>query len=125
MTFSEQASGSGLAPALALFVEMLERRLKLGVFTNEDAVRYTFFVALLHAPNLCPEDIVLEHDHSAIARAKIDTWIPFFNGRSYAIEFNQVRSPHSEREERTAHTKGRAHNQGHVSPGEDRHHFRG
>jgi hypothetical protein len=40
---------------------------------------------------LKPEDIVLEHDHASIARAKIDTWIPDYAGRSYAIEFKYDR----------------------------------
>jgi hypothetical protein len=41
-----------------MFAELLERRLKRGVFTTEDAVRYTFFIALVQALNLRPEDIV-------------------------------------------------------------------
>jgi hypothetical protein len=47
--------------------------------------------------NVLPEDIVLEHDHGTIARAKIDTWIPSLNGRSYAIEFKYDRPIPSER----------------------------
>lgn len=93
MTLSEQASESefALAPALVLFGELLERRLSLGIFTTEDAVRYTFFIALIQALNLCPEDIVLEHNHGTIARARIDTWIPSFGGRAYGIEFKYDR----------------------------------
>lgn len=91
MTQSELTNESALAPAIDLFGELLERRLKLGVYTTEDAVRYTFFAALIQALNLRPEDIVLEHDHGSIARAKVDTWIPFFGGRCYAIEFKYDR----------------------------------
>ena len=91
MISSEQASQSALEPALCLFAELLERRLKRGVFTTEDAVRYTFFIALVQALSLQPEDIVLEHDHGAIARAKIDTWIPSFDGHAYGIEFKYDR----------------------------------
>jgi hypothetical protein len=54
-------------------------------------VRYTFFVAFIQALDLRPEDIVLEHDHGSIARAKIDAWIPSLGGRSYAIEFKYDR----------------------------------
>ena len=68
MLSSEGAKRSALAPALNLFAELLERRLKRGVFTTEDAVRYTFFIALVQALSLQPEDIVLEHDHGTIAR---------------------------------------------------------
>ena len=58
MPSSEQASQSALAPAITMFAELLEHRLKRGVFTTEDAVRYTFFIALVQALNLRPEDIV-------------------------------------------------------------------
>ncbi len=91
MTSPEQARTSALVPALNLFAELLERRLKRGAFTTEDAVRYTFFAALIEALSLRPEDIVLEHDHGGIARAKIDTWIPSFDGYAYGIEFKYDR----------------------------------
>jgi hypothetical protein len=91
MLSSEQANQSALAPALNLFAELLRRRLKRGVFTTEDAVRYTFFIALVQALSLQPGDIVLEHDHGTIARARIDTWIPSFDGRAYGIEFKYDR----------------------------------
>lgn len=91
MTQSERANKSALTPAIDLFGELLERRLKLGVYTAEDAVRYTFFASLMQAQDLRPEDIVLEHNHGSIERAKIDTWIPSFGGRSYAIEFKYDR----------------------------------
>jgi len=87
----EQTNESALAPAIGLFGELIERRLNLGIYTTEDAVRYTFFAALTQALNLRPEDIVLEQDHGSIARAKIDTWIPSLRGVSYAIEFKYDR----------------------------------
>jgi hypothetical protein len=76
---------------------MLERRFMRGVSTSEAAIRYAFFVSLSQSLNVLPEDIVLEHDHGTIARAKIDTWIPSLNGRSYAIEFKYDRPIPSER----------------------------
>jgi hypothetical protein len=91
MTLPDMVNEPALVPAIDLFGELLERRFKLGVYTSEDAVRYTFFVALIQALDLRPEDIVLEHDHGSIARAKIDAWVPSFGGRSYAIEFKYDR----------------------------------
>jgi hypothetical protein len=91
MISSEMASEFALAPAFILFADLLERRLKRGVFTTEDAVRYTFFVALIQTLNLQPEEIILEQDHGTIAGARIDTWIPSFDGCAYAIEFKYDR----------------------------------
>ena len=82
---------SDLTPAFVLFGEMLERRFARRVNTSEDAIRYTFFLALFQALSVQPEDVILEHDHGTIARAKIDTWIPLLNGRSYAVEFKYDR----------------------------------
>jgi hypothetical protein len=76
-----------LAPGLIKFAELLDRRLRRGVLRTEDAVRYTFFSGLIETFGISPEDIVIEHPHVKIARAKIDTWIPSFNGRAFAIEF--------------------------------------
>lgn len=83
--------GHAFAPVLVKFTELLARRLGGGVYTTEDAVRYSFFVGLIETLGLNPEDIVLEYDHDKIARAKIDTWIPAFAGRAYAIEFKYDR----------------------------------
>jgi hypothetical protein len=80
-----------LSPAFDRFAELLGRRLGRGVFTSEDAVRYTFFAGLLEGLNLAPEDIILEHDHSKISKAKIDTFIPRSSGESFAIEFKYDR----------------------------------
>lgn len=97
MTNTFAFDGHSLAPALSLFAELLERRLQLRIFTTEDAVRYTFFIALIKALGLKPEDIILEYDHSAIARAKIDTWIPLYAGIAHAIEFKYDRPIPSQR----------------------------
>ena len=91
LTWPEQAGESALLPALHLFAAFLDRRLKRGAFTTEDAVRYTFFAALIEALNLLPEDIILEQNHGSIARAKIDTWIPSLDGYAYGIEFKYDR----------------------------------
>jgi len=75
-----------LAPALQRFGELLDRRLRRGVHTTEDAVRYTFFVALIQALGLQPEDLIPEQDHGNIAGAKIDTCMPAFAKWGYSIE---------------------------------------
>jgi hypothetical protein len=80
-----------LAPGLIKFAELMGRRLQRGVFTTEDSVRYTFFIAIVEALGIDPADIVLEYPHTKIARAKIDTWIPAFGGRAFAIEFKYDR----------------------------------
>ena len=80
-----------LTPGLIRFADLLARRFERHVFTTEDAVRYTMFHAFVETLHLEPEDIVLEKDHGSIARAKIDTWIHVFAGRSYAFEFKYDR----------------------------------
>jgi hypothetical protein len=85
-------SHSPLTPGLVKFAELLARRFERNVFATEDSVRYTLFHALYVSSGLRPEDIVLEQDHSIIARAKVDMWIPSFAGRSYAIEFKYDRA---------------------------------
>lgn len=81
-----------LAPAFERFAELIARRLERRVPSSEDSVRYTFFAALTQTLELAPDDVVLEHDHVAIARAKIDTFIPDFRGRAYVIEFKYDRA---------------------------------
>jgi hypothetical protein len=71
--------------------ELLEVRLAKGVFTTEDSVRYTFFIALLEREHLKPEDIILEHRHPGITSALIDTWIPALDGVGVALEFKYDR----------------------------------
>ena len=91
------SSISALAPALQAFADLLAKRLGSSVFTTEDAVRYTFFAAVTQTLEIKPEGIVLEHNHSDIAGARIDTWIPAFGGRAYALEFKFDRPIPSER----------------------------
>jgi hypothetical protein len=74
------------------FRRLLEERLRRGVVTTEDSVRYTFFAALLKS-GVTPEQVVLEFPHPAIDRAKIDTWLPFYQDGSIAIEFKYDRDP--------------------------------
>jgi hypothetical protein len=80
-----------LDPALERFAELLDRRLSRRVFTAEDAVRYTFFVALLETLGIPPDEIVLERPHPRIPRAEMDTFIPSLAGRATAIEFKYDR----------------------------------
>lgn len=86
-----------LDATLARFSNVLSMRLIKGVFTTEDSVRYTFFTALLQQSGLNSEDVVLEYPHPSIAGAKIDTWIPSFEGNSLAIEFKYDRDIPSEK----------------------------
>ena len=74
------------------FGKLLDERFMQGVITTEDSVRYTFFAALLKA-GVRPHQVVLEYPHSAIERAKIDTWLPSFKVGSVAIEFKYDRDP--------------------------------
>ncbi|MEQ6886227.1 hypothetical protein [Salicola sp. Rm-C-2C1-2] len=74
------------------FADLLDERFKRGVVTTEDSVRYTFFAALLDS-GIKPHEVVLEYPHPAIDRAKIDTWIPAYDGGSVALEFKYDRDP--------------------------------
>jgi hypothetical protein len=86
-----------LQAALERFGELLQIRLEKGVFTTEDAVRYTFFAALLQRGGLNPEDVIPEFRHPAIPGAQIDTWLPSFDGRGLAVEFKDDRDTPSRR----------------------------
>jgi hypothetical protein len=69
------------------FIELLAQRLRLSVPTSEDAIRYTFFAALLKS-GLEPERFVPEFQHPEIAGAKVDAAILSENGEPYAaLEF--------------------------------------
>ena len=76
---------------LAEFSRLLRRRLELGTFTTEDAVRYTFFYALLSKGRVQPHEIILEWPHPNIARTQIDTYVASSSGMSLAIEFKYDR----------------------------------
>src|SRR5437899_2686070 len=76
---------------IAAFADLLRIRFETGVLTTEDSIRYTFFAALLAETALKPNDIVLEYPHPQIHGAKIDTFIPSYNGKPVAIEFKYDR----------------------------------
>jgi len=85
------------------FSTLLEERLKAGVFTTEDSVRYTFFQALTQGDHYQHTDIVLEYPHPEIDRAQIDTLI---NAKdtlsSMAFEFKyDRRNPSNTNQNRT------------------------
>jgi hypothetical protein len=76
------------------FSELIHSRLKNGVYTTEDSIRYTFFAALLRETELRPEDVVLEerHPHPEKTGAEIDTWILSAEDRcGFALEFKYDR----------------------------------
>ena len=60
---------------LEQFSTLLKRRLGI-VYTTEDSVRYTFFVALLKQTNIAPHEVILEYPHPKIPRAEVDTYVP-------------------------------------------------
>ncbi len=57
---------------MSTFLELLDKRLTVGVLTTEDSIRYTFFAALLHH-GIQPERVVLEYPHATVSGARIDT----------------------------------------------------
>jgi hypothetical protein len=74
------------------FSSLLNERLRLGVYTTEDSIRYTFYSALLSSTDLKPSDLILEHPHPVIEGAEIDTVVIGSNGRPpMAIEFKYDR----------------------------------
>lgn len=72
------------------FANLLDSRLRDGVLTTEDSLRYTLFVSMLnhHVP---PNSVILEYPHPEIPRAQIDTWISEYCDNSIAIEFKYDR----------------------------------
>ena len=83
---------------LQCFSKLLLTRLSEGVYCTEDSIRYTFFANLLHSANLKPHHIVLEHPHSSISKAKVDTYVPPRDGMSgLVIEFKYDRAIPSKR----------------------------
>lgn len=73
------------------FERLLQVRFDASVHTTEDVVRYTFFHALMTQTSLRPHDVLLESPHPQVPRAKIDTVIPSFEGKSIAMEFKYDR----------------------------------
>lgn len=62
--------------------------------TTEDAVRYTFFIALLRQTDITHHEIILEYPHPKIKNAKIDTYI---ERKGLVIEFKYHRKIPSRR----------------------------
>ena len=83
-----------LKPVFTDFAGLLETRLVRAVPTTEDSVRYKLFASLLRN-GVEPDEVVLEFPHPAIPRAKVDTWLPDFEGTPVAIEFKYDRDPPS------------------------------
>lgn len=81
---------------LNTFRELLHCRLEKGVFTTEDSVRYMLFAALMDKARVRPEDITLEYPHPTISGAKVDMWVPNFEGRTLAVEFKYDRQASNE-----------------------------
>ncbi|WP_343709731.1 hypothetical protein [Mycobacterium sp.] len=77
---------------MATFLELLGKRLDSGVLTTEDSIRYTFFAALLRH-GIQPEQVVLEHRHKTVSRARIDTAVFDNSGKpAAAVEFKYDRA---------------------------------
>ncbi len=72
------------------FVTLLRRRFEQGAATTEDAIRYTFFAALVDC-GLRPEQIIVEAPHPTLKRARMDTLLPSFAGQTVALEFKYHR----------------------------------
>ncbi len=80
------------------FAELLDQRLNGDVFTTEDSVRYTFFLALLKNSFCQHTDIVLEMPHPTIPKAEVDLFIRGEDQRaSSAFEFKFDRPIPSEK----------------------------
>jgi hypothetical protein len=74
------------------FAQSLSTRLTSGIHTTEDAIRYTFFLALITRSAMQPHEIILEYPHPNIKGAEIDTYIPSFLKCAIAIEFKYDRN---------------------------------
>jgi hypothetical protein len=57
--------------AFPRFAELLERRFQRGVYTTEDALRYTYFAALLES-GMRPEEVELERPFPGQEKAELD-----------------------------------------------------
>jgi len=75
------------------FSYLLEQRLRKNIFTTEDAVRYTFFAALMDTTDLQPDNVIPEYPHPARPKAEIDTWLTDASGGgNTAFEFKYDRA---------------------------------
>ena len=80
-----------------LFADLLEERLAAKVPTVEDAVRYTFFHALLSSAACRHTEVIIEYPHPVIKSKEIDLLIiPQDSGASSALEFKYDRAIPSE-----------------------------
>lgn len=85
------ATPEHLADAFAEFARLLGDRIRAGVHTTEDSVRYTFYSALSTGGRFSHTEIVLEYPHPTIPNAEIDTLVQPKDGQSAAIEFKYDR----------------------------------
>lgn len=72
------------------FSSLMHTRLAASIYTTEDSIRYTFFIALLTRTSIKPHEIVLEYPHPV--SGKVDTYIPSLKGKSVVIEFKYDRN---------------------------------
>lgn len=83
---------------LRVFSALIDERIVSGVFTTEDSVRYTFFLALLEAKFCKHTDIILEMPHPTIPKAEVDLFIQGRDNRpATAFEFKYDRPIPSEK----------------------------
>ncbi len=85
------ATPDHLADTFAEFARLLGERIRAGVHTTEDSVRYTFYSALNTRGRFSHTEIVLEYPHPTIPGAEIDTLVQPRVGESAAIEFKYDR----------------------------------
>jgi len=85
------ATPEHLADTFVEFAHLLSERLKAGVRTTEDSVRYTFYSALNKGGKFSHTEIVFEYPHPKIPGAEIDTLLQPRTGQSAAIEFKYDR----------------------------------
>jgi len=74
------------------FTSFLNERLTKGLHTTEDSVRYSFFAALMQSEGVSPSDVVQEYPHNTIRNAKVDTYIPHYDGGEAIFEFKYHRA---------------------------------
>lgn len=81
-----------------VFAKLLEERLKNEIFTTEDSVRYTFFLALIENGFCKHTDILLEIPHPTIPKAEVDLFVQAGDNRpATAFEFKYDRPIPSEK----------------------------
>lgn len=74
------------------FADLVEERLKPGIFSTEDSIRYTFFLALIQSGYCHHIEVELEKSHPTIKGAEIDLLVRKNIDRpSFACEFKYDR----------------------------------